>query len=300
METAIEYIDDLAAVLIKIGIAPDLVKEVPGVWNGAVDLSRIWAHDETPQFINYNASGQSKKHVYAGIGHDCNKVTKENHECVTVQPFSNFAGEMAMCQVILSESGLNSQMCPLIAAGRIDNLIVSVNESGCSTGETLLAAYKELTKIIERKKGARSVLEMDVVVADGHKSHFNVNLMSHCDENSLDQFKLPPDTSGVTQMHAQINQYLHSCYENKKSEMYSEYADLNKECFMNILAEIWDQWARPERICKAGKHVGVSKDGLSANWMDKNKFEQAAAILSPSTPTKTKGAIAIIKTPEGV
>jgi len=228
LETAIEYIDDLAAVLIKIGIAPDLVKEVPGLWNGAVDLSRIWAHDETPQFINYNASGQSKKHVYAGIGHDCNKVTKENHECVTVQPFSNFAGEMAMCQVILSESGLNSQMCPLIAAGRIDNLIVSVNESGCSTGETLLAAYKELTKIIERKKGARSVLEMDVVVADGHKSHFNVNFMSHCDENSLDQFKLPPDTSGVTQMHAQINQYLHSCYENKKSEMYSEYADLNK------------------------------------------------------------------------
>ena len=143
METAIEYIDDLAAVLIKIGIAPDLVKEVPGLWNGAVDLSRIWAHDETPQFINYNVSGQSKKYVYAGSGHDCNKVTKENHECVTVQPFSNFAGEMAMCQVILSGSGLNSQMCPPIAAGKIDNLIVSVNESGCLTGETLLAAYNE-------------------------------------------------------------------------------------------------------------------------------------------------------------
>ena len=149
METAIEYIDDLAAVLIKIGIAPDLVKEVPGLWNGAVDLSRIWAHYETPQFINYNASGQSKKHVYAGIGHDCNKVTKENHECVTVQPFSNFAGEMAMCQVIFSGSGLNIQMCPQIATGKIDN------KSGCSTGETLLAAYKELTRMIEHRKGAR-------------------------------------------------------------------------------------------------------------------------------------------------
>ena len=98
------------------------------------------------------------------------------------------------------------------------------------------------------------MLETYVVVADGHKSRFNVNLMTHCDENSLDQFILPPDTSGATQMHDQINQCLHSCYENKKSEMYSEYADLNTECFMNILAEIWDQWARPERICKAGKH----------------------------------------------
>ena len=58
--------------------------------------------------------------------------------------------------------------------------------------------------------------------------------------------------------------------------MYSEYADLNKEGFMNILAKIWDQCARPERICKAGKRVGVSKDGLSVKWMDKNKFKQAA------------------------
>ena len=67
----------------------------------------------------------------------------------------------------------------------------------------------------------------------------------------------------MTQVHDQINQYLHSCNENKKSEMYSEYADLNKECFMNILAEIWDQLARPEGICKAAKRVGVSKGGLS-------------------------------------
>jgi len=131
---------------------------------------------------------------------------------VTVQPFSNFAGEMAMCQVIFSGSGLNSQMCLPVAAGKIDNLIVSVNESGCSTGETLLAAYKELIKIIEGKKGASSVLETDVVVGDGHQSGFNVNMsMLHCEENLLDQFILPPDTSGVTQIHDQINQHLHSC-----------------------------------------------------------------------------------------
>ena len=121
---------------------------------------------------------------------DMNATVSKKIECVTVQPFTNFSGEMAMFQFIFLRSGLNSQMCPPIAAGKIDDLIVSVKGSGCSTGETLLAAYKELTEIIECKEGARSVLETDVVVADGHKSRFNVNLMSHCEENLLDQFIL--------------------------------------------------------------------------------------------------------------
>ena len=35
-------------------------------------------------------------------------------------------------------------------------------------------------------------------------------------------------------------------------------------------------------------------------WMDQNKLEQTAAILSPPTPIKTTGDIPIVKTPEGV
>ena len=42
-ETAIEYIDDLAAHLIEVDIAPYLVKQEPGVWKGDIDLSQIWA-----------------------------------------------------------------------------------------------------------------------------------------------------------------------------------------------------------------------------------------------------------------
>ena len=67
------------------------------MWKGDLDLSRIWAHDETPQFINFNSSGQSKQLAYAGSGHDCNKVSKENREYITMQPFSNFASDMAIC-----------------------------------------------------------------------------------------------------------------------------------------------------------------------------------------------------------
>ena len=55
---------------------------------------------------------------------------------------------------------------------------------------------------------------------------------------------------------------------------------------MNILAEIWNEWANPEKIIQAGRRVGISKNGLSVKWMDQSKFQQAAAILSPPTPTK--------------
>ena len=60
---AIDYLDALAKLLIEVGIAPDLKQTTPGIWEGDIDGSRIWAHDETPQFINFNASGQSKKKV---------------------------------------------------------------------------------------------------------------------------------------------------------------------------------------------------------------------------------------------
>ena len=121
------------------------------------------------------------------------------------------------------------------------------------------------------KKRGQNEMNTDILIADGHKLRFKSKVMDHCDENVLDQCILPSDTSGVTQKHDQINQLLHSAYERTKSEMYSEYSDINKECFMNILAELLN-WAKPERIMKAVKRVGVSKDGLSFKWMDQYKF----------------------------
>ena len=91
-------------------------------------------------------------------------------------------------------------MHPLKAAEKIDDLLISVNESGCTTGETLLVAYKELSKQISQKKGAKKELEMDVIVADSHKSHFNANIMSHCEEIPWISLCCP-DTSGVIQKH---------------------------------------------------------------------------------------------------
>lgn len=120
----------------------------------------------------------------------------------------------------------------------------------------MLSAYKELSAIIAKKKD-QTEMGTDIVIADGHKSRFNGKVMDHCENNFLEQFILPQDTSGVTQKHDQINQLLHSEYERTKAEMYSEYSDINKECFMNILAKMWHDWAKPERIQNAAKRVCV-------------------------------------------
>ena len=147
-EMAVDYLDELAKLLIEVGIAPHLKQIAPGIWEGEVDVSRIWAHDETPQFINFNASGQSKKKIFAGSGDDCAELGKENRESVTVQPYSNFAGELAMVQVVFAGAGITSHMCPQNAADKIPNLLISVNQYGCTTGETLYAAYKELFEAV--------------------------------------------------------------------------------------------------------------------------------------------------------
>ena len=286
-EMAIDYLDSLAKLLIETGIAPELKKTDPGIWVGEIDVTRIWAHDETPQLINYNASGQSKKKIFAGTSEDCSELSKENRESVTVQPFSNFAGELAMVQVVFSGAGITNHMCPKNAAEKIPNLFISVTEKGSTTGQSLLPAYKHLFDTsISTMRQARATDEAHVIIAEGHKSRFEGNLLRFCVENKMEQFIIWPDTSGATQKHDQINSQLHSKYEDVKSAMFSSYSDINRECFMNILAECIKDWATPEKLIKAGKKVGITSTGLSVEWMDQEMFARAEAILNPTTPTK--------------
>ena len=102
-----------------------------------------------------------------------------------------------------------------------------------------------------------------MIIADGHKSRFDAQVLRHCEEHNLDQFILWPNTSGATQKHDKINSQLHSKYEEMESVMYTEYSALKKECFMNILAEVIMKWATPEKLVKAGKRVSITSKGFS-------------------------------------
>ena len=137
-EMAIEHLDELDSMLIETGIAPDLKKIEPGVWSGKIDTAWIWAHDETPQFINYKKIGLSRKSV-------CRKwrrlwwADKRKSQMCGNTFLYKLQRKPSSLQVIFSGSGHNCHMCPKSAAEKVPNLIISVNDSGCSDHTTLHA-----------------------------------------------------------------------------------------------------------------------------------------------------------------
>ena len=87
------FIDELAAELIETGIFTAAVQEESGVWAGNIDVSKIFNHGETPQFINYGVDGTPNGLVYAARGDSCNKLIKENRESVTINPIVSCSGK---------------------------------------------------------------------------------------------------------------------------------------------------------------------------------------------------------------
>ena len=57
--------------------------------------------------------------VFAGSTGDFDDLTKENREWMTIQPFKNFKGDQALCQVTLFDGGHNSYMRRKYAAEKI-------------------------------------------------------------------------------------------------------------------------------------------------------------------------------------
>ena len=51
---------------------------------------------------------------------------------------------------------------------------------------------------------------------------------------------------------------------------------------MITLAGMWGEFSSNESVINAFHRVGVSKDGLSIHWMQKEKFKAAEALLSNS------------------
>ena len=256
---AVEYIDDLAAEINHAGIG-QLEKVEPGVWEGTIDATRIICHDETPQFINHGDSSYTTTKVFGVAGERSETLTKSNCESVTVHPFSNLAGETLSMQVLFSGAGLTNQMAPE-ASEKIPNLLVTVNKSGFSDHNTLLDAYKLVNSVLTEKEVPRPV----IVVADGHGSGFDETVLSFLQEALMFLSILHPDTSGGTQLHDQMNGRLHSLYDQNKEELYTTISTLNRQCFMNILSESWADFAAPERLCNAGRRVGLSNVGLNIN-----------------------------------
>ena len=267
----------------------------PGVWNGPLDTHRIVVHDETPQMINHGDSSFTKTRVFGVCGERCETLTKSNRDCVTVQPFSNLAGETLVTQVIFSGACLTSHMMPA-STNNIPNLLVSANKAGVTNHETLLSAYKELDRELTKESIPRPV----IIIADGHSSRFGEAVLEFLQAALLYLFILHPDTLGGTQLHDQMNAKLHALYDEKKALIYSSVSTLNRECFMNILSEAWPEFATPSLLVKAARRVGLSSEGLNINWMNQEMFKHADYLINgPATPAKESSAV-VISSPIGV
>ena len=252
-------------------------------------------HDETPQMINHGDSSFTKTRVFGVCGERCETLTKSNRDCVTVQPFSNLAGETLVTQVIFYGACLTSHMAPA-STNNIPNLLVSANKAGVTNHETLLSAYKELDRELTKESIPRPV----IIIADGHSSRFGEAVLEFLQAALLYLFILHPDTSGGTQLHDQMNAKLHALYDEKKALIYSSVSTLNRECFMNILSEAWPEFATPSLLVKAARRVGLSSEGLNINWMNQEMFKRADYLINrPATPAKESSAV-VISSPIGV
>ena len=291
------HLDELADELINTGIFQHAKKCESGVWEGSIDTSRIFNHDETPQFVNYGIDGTPSGLIYAGRGDPCQKMLRENRECVTIHPFVSFSGDICLCHVIFQSKGITSHMAPEKAVKQIPDLLVSSTESGYQDGKSLLDSYKTFDKYLTKHNVERPV----VILSDGHSSRFNDEVLRILRLNLMFLFLGPPFTTSVTQMLDQVNQALHSRYREVKNDVFTPHCTINREGFMTILADVWSTWATSLSLQKAGKRVGISTTGLSVEWMQKEKFAQAEAVIEqeippPSTPTSSRD-LSIIESP---
>ena len=85
-------LDEIAEELISCKIFTDAQKVEPGVWTGDIDTTRVFNHDETPQFINFGVDATQSGLAYAARGESCKKMLRENRESVAICPVVSLAG----------------------------------------------------------------------------------------------------------------------------------------------------------------------------------------------------------------
>ena len=146
-EMAKNHIHELEAELIHLSIFADAEQLGPSIWMGSIDLTRIYNHNETPQFIHFGVDGMANGLVYAGRWEECKQMIRENSQCVTICPFLSLIGEIKVCQVIFKGKGITSRM----VNPNIPNLIVSTTENGVQGKSSLAAAYRYFNKCVAER-----------------------------------------------------------------------------------------------------------------------------------------------------
>ena len=154
-------------------------------------------------------------------------------------------GDVVVCQTLFAGKGITRHLAPKVAVENIKNLIVSSAENGCQDHSSMLDAYKRFDKYLDEENIVRPV----VVLSNDHSSRFDFAVLKFLHEKSIHSFITPPDTRGVTQLQDQSpNTKLHQECSKKREELFTPFQTINRERFMNILAQIWNVWAPKDVI----------------------------------------------------
>ena len=180
-----------------------------------------------------------------------------------------------------------------MAVEKIDQLLISTTERGSQDHKSFLASYRVLDEYLTENNIPRPV----VILSDGHSYSFDFDVLSFLQEKQMRLFLSPPYTTGLLLLLDQVNKNLHLEYKNAKDSLITNLMTINRESFMIILANMWGKWSTKESIVKAAKRGGVTSTELSVEFMQQNKFLQAAICIEGESSGESSGASSLPTSP---
>eukprot|EP00734_Pompholyxophrys_sp_LG126_P000220 Pompholyxophrys_sp_v1_NODE_55_length_2838_cov_7.592526.p1 type:complete len:650 gc:universal NODE_55_length_2838_cov_7.592526:2024-75(-) len=262
---------ELVSELKRLGIADE---------NGKIaDPRRVLNTDETPQPLDCQSENANAKKVLAGVGEKASTLRSNSHAQVTITPTIDLAGNNYPPQFIFGDlKSYAKEEVPF------PNCLISLQENGFQSGTTFLALVKKINAELIKRNVPKPVLWK----LDGHISRFNIEVLRALKAMDIHPFLIRPHSSTVTQEMDKINWQIHDRYNkalaNWRKIPENKQRQVNLEVFAQLMARIWPVWNEND-IISAWKKVGITKDGVNFNLVDKSQFEISTIFQpSPSPP----------------
>ncbi|KAK3262735.1 hypothetical protein CYMTET_28423 [Cymbomonas tetramitiformis] len=166
--------------LIRHGIMDPVTKLI-------TDPRRLLNRDETPQFIDYNTlRGNNIRKRVSAKGKSSVIPMAENRESVTIDVVMDLSGFLYGAHLMLARDTLTETLCPdelsvfdkqIHESQKFSTFgLLTLNESGCQTGVTLLQRYHMLDAELTARDVPRPVVEM----TDNHDSRYADEVLEFC------------------------------------------------------------------------------------------------------------------------
>lgn len=153
--------------------------------------------------------------------------------------------------------------------------LISCNETGVQTAETLL----ECMKMLDEELTLRGIPRPVVMCSDNHASRKDEKLLAFCKEKGIRLFFELANTSGFLQALGQFNKKYHMAYEKEKRRYKEDLKRMGRKDphlsladFLIINSEMWNTWWTPSDRRTAFRRVGILQNRIDSSEVDRSKF----------------------------